>query len=107
MHVIYFFIYVGHFVFNYILFKGIRGLKEVEEVKSIRYNVQLMMEEYINDRPIESRGRFGQLLLALQVLQAITWQMVKQIQFAELFGSTKIDSLLAEMLLGGKFIISL
>lgn len=47
------------------------------------------------------RGRFGEILLMLPVLQSITWQMIEQIQFAKLFGVAHIDSLLQEMLLGG------
>lgn len=39
----------------------------------------------------------------LPVLQSITWQMIEQIQFAKLFGMAHIDSLLQEMLLGGKW----
>lgn len=48
------------------------------------------------------RGRFGELLLILPVLQSITWQMIEQIQIAKFFGAAHIDSLLQEMLLGGK-----
>lgn len=47
-------------------------------------------------------GRFGEILLLLPTLQSITWQMIEQIQFAKLFGVAHIDSLLQEMLLGGK-----
>lgn len=52
---------------------------------------------------INFRGRFGEILLLLPVLQSITWQMIEQIQFAKLFGVAHIDSLLQEMLLGGNF----
>jgi hypothetical protein len=38
----------------------------------------------------------------LPVLQSITWQMIQQIEFAKMFGVAHIDSLLQEMLLGGK-----
>ncbi|XP_071540724.1 hepatocyte nuclear factor 4-gamma-like [Panulirus ornatus] len=79
----------------------IRGLRNVERVKALRYQVQLMLEDYINDRQYESRGRFGEILLTLPVLQSITWQMIEQIQFAKLFGVARIDNLLQEMLLGG------
>lgn len=48
------------------------------------------------------RGRFGEILLMLPVLQSITWQMIEQIQMAKLFGMAHIDSLLQEMLLGGE-----
>nr|XP_045622673.1 hepatocyte nuclear factor 4-gamma-like isoform X4 [Procambarus clarkii] len=79
----------------------IRGLRNVERVKALRYQVQLLLEDYINDRQYESRGRFGEILLTLPALQSITWQMIEQIQFAKLFGVARIDNLLQEMLLGG------
>lgn len=47
------------------------------------------------------RGRFGEILLLLPVLQSITWQMIQQIELAKMFGVAHIDSLLQEMLLGG------
>ncbi|XP_042856265.1 hepatocyte nuclear factor 4-gamma-like [Penaeus japonicus] len=78
----------------------IRGLRDVGRVKTLRYQVQLLLEDYINDRQFESRGRFGEILLTLPALQSITWQMIEQIQFAKLFGVARIDNLLQEMLLG-------
>ncbi|XP_078607056.1 hepatocyte nuclear factor 4-gamma-like isoform X11 [Branchiostoma floridae x Branchiostoma japonicum] len=78
-----------------------KGLSERGKIKSMRYQVQLNLEDYINDRQYESRGRFGEILLLLPTLQSITWQMIEQIQFAKLFGVAKIDNLLQEMLLGG------
>lgn len=68
----------------------------------MRYQVQVSLEDYINDRQYDSRGRFGELLLLLPTLQSITWQMIEQIQFVKLFGMVKIDNLLQEMLLGGE-----
>lgn len=68
----------------------------------MRYQVQINLEDYINDRQYDSRGRFGEILLILPNLQSITWQMIEQIQFAKLFGMAKIDNLLQEMLLGGE-----
>lgn len=70
----------------------------------MRYQVQVSLEDYINDRQYDSRGRFGELLLLLPVLQSITWQMIEQIQFVKLFGMAKIDNLLQEMLLGGEYL---
>lgn len=70
----------------------------------MRFQVQLSLEDYINDRQYDSRGRFGELLLLLPTLQSITWQMIEQIQFVKLFGMVKIDNLLQEMLLGGEYI---
>lgn len=78
-----------------------RGLSEHAKIKSLRYQVQINLEDYINDRQYESRGRFGEILLTLPALQSISWQLIEQIQFAKLFGTAKIDNLLQEMLLGG------
>ncbi|CAG2246979.1 Steroid receptor seven-up, isoform A,Transcription factor HNF-4 homolog,Protein ultraspiracle homolog,Nuclear receptor subfamily 2 group F member 6,Hepatocyte nuclear factor 4-alpha,Retinoic acid receptor RXR-beta-B,Hepatocyte nuclear factor 4-beta,Hepatocyte nuclear factor 4-gamma,Nuclear hormone receptor family member nhr-64,Protein ultraspiracle,Retinoic acid receptor RXR-beta-A,Nuclear receptor subfamily 2 group C member 2 [Mytilus edulis] len=78
-----------------------KGLTDPQKIKSFRYQVQVNLEDYINDRQYDSRGRFGEILLLLPALQSITWQMIEQIQFAKLFGMARIDSLLQEMLLGG------
>jgi nuclear factor 4 len=79
-----------------------KGLSEPARIKALRYQIQINLEDYISDRQYDSRGRFGELLLTLPALQSITWQMIEQIQFAKLFGVAHIDSLLQEMLLGGK-----
>lgn len=60
-----------------------------------------IVNELPSDVKYVFRGRFGEILLILPVLQSITWQMIEQIQFAKLFGVAHIDSLLQEMLLGG------
>ncbi|KAM9308048.1 hepatocyte nuclear factor 4-gamma [Gastrophryne carolinensis] len=78
-----------------------KGLSNPSKIKSMRFQVQISLEDYINDRQYDSRGRFGELLLLLPTLQSITWQMIEQIQFVKLFGLIKIDNLLQEMLLGG------
>ncbi|XP_029470449.1 hepatocyte nuclear factor 4-alpha isoform X2 [Rhinatrema bivittatum] len=78
-----------------------KGLSDPNKIKRMRYQVQVSLEDYINDRQYDSRGRFGELLLLLPTLQSITWQMIEQIQFVKLFGMVKIDNLLQEMLLGG------
>ncbi|PSN50962.1 Hepatocyte nuclear factor 4-beta [Blattella germanica] len=78
-----------------------KGLSDSNKIKSIRYQIQINLEDYISDRQYDSRGRFGEILLTLPALQSITWQMIEQIQFAKLFGVARIDSLLQEMLLGG------
>ncbi|XP_070537291.1 hepatocyte nuclear factor 4-gamma-like isoform X2 [Ptychodera flava] len=78
-----------------------KGLSDSMKIKSIRYQVQINLEDYINDRQYDSRGRFGEILLVLPSLQSITWHMIEQVQFAKLFGVAKIDNLLQEMLLGG------
>ncbi|MBN3305004.1 HNF4G factor, partial [Amia calva] len=78
-----------------------KSLSDPSKIKSMRYQVQMSLEDYINDRQYDSRGRFGELLLLLPTLQSITWQMIEQLQFVKLFGMAKIDNLLQEMLLGG------
>ncbi|XP_044280026.1 hepatocyte nuclear factor 4-gamma [Varanus komodoensis] len=78
-----------------------KGLSNPTKIRNMRFQVQISLEDYINDRQYDSRGRFGELLLLLPTLQSITWQMIEQIQFVKLFGMVKIDSLLQEMLLGG------
>ncbi|KAK3086200.1 hypothetical protein FSP39_015104 [Pinctada imbricata] len=78
-----------------------KGLSDPQKIKNFRYQVQINLEDYINDRQYDTRGRFGEILLMLPPLQSITWQMIEQIQFAKLFGMAKIDNLLQEMLLGG------
>ncbi|XP_063227646.1 hepatocyte nuclear factor 4-gamma isoform X3 [Bacillus rossius redtenbacheri] len=77
-----------------------KGLSDPARIKMLRYQIQMNLEDYISDRQYDSRGRFGEILLALPALQSITWQMIEQIQFAKLFGVARIDSLLQEMLLG-------
>nr|XP_031289622.1 hepatocyte nuclear factor 4-alpha isoform X6 [Camelus dromedarius] len=79
-----------------------KGLSDPGKIKRLRSQVQVSLEDYINDRQYDSRGRFGELLLLLPTLQSITWQMIEQIQFIKLFGMAKIDNLLQEMLLGGQ-----
>ena len=79
-----------------------RGLSDPQKIKSMRYQVQINLEDYINDRQYDSRGRFGEILLILPNLQSITWQMIEQIHLAKLFGMARIDNLLQEMLLGGE-----
>ncbi|XP_076869475.1 hepatocyte nuclear factor 4-gamma isoform X3 [Brachyhypopomus gauderio] len=78
-----------------------KSLRDPSKIKSMRCQVQVSLEDYINDRQYDSRGRFGELLLLLPTLQSITWQMIEQLQFIKLFGLAKIDNLLQEMLLGG------
>lgn len=78
-----------------------KSLRDPSKIKAMRLQVQMSLEDYINDRQYDSRGRFGELLLLLPTLQSITWQMIEQLQFIRLCGLAKIDNLLHEMLLGG------
>lgn len=53
------------------------------------------------------RGRFGEILMLLPVLQSITSQMIDQIQLAKIYRMTHIDTLLEEMLLGGAYTLEM
>lgn len=81
---------------------NISGLQKADEVRKVRKQVQVNLEDYIGDRQYDARGRFGALLLTLPSLQSVSWQMIHQINVAKLSGYTQIDSLLQEMLLGGQ-----
>lgn len=78
-----------------------KGLSDSQKIKSLRFEVQTMLEDYIAKDQYDSRGKFGELLLMLPTMQSIAKEMIDQVQFARLFGMVKVDSLLSEMLLGG------
>lgn len=78
-----------------------RGLGDINRIKSLRYQIQMNLEDYVCDRQYDTRGRFGEILLTLPSLQSICWQMIEQISFAKNYGVAHIDNLLQEMLLGG------
>lgn len=94
--------YTGQQLPSFYLLPDCKGLSEPAKVKNMRFQVQVNLEDYINDRQYDSRGRFSDILLLLPPLQSITWQMIEQVQFMKLFGVARIDSLLQEMLLGGR-----
>lgn len=71
-----------------------KGLTEPSRVKNIRHQVLKNLEDYISDKLYDSRGRFGEILLLLPVLQSITWQMIQQIEVAKMIGVAQIDNLL-------------
>lgn len=78
-----------------------KGLNDRNRIKAIRHQILKNLEDYISDKLYDSRGRFGEILLLLPVLQSITWQMIQQIEVAKMIGVAHIDNLLQEMLLGG------
>ena len=83
-------------------FVDAKGLTEPSRVKGIRHQILKNLEDYISDKLYDSRGRFGEILLLLPVVQSITWQMIQQIEVAKMIGVAHIDNLLQEMLLGGE-----
>ena len=84
-------------------FLDAKGLNDRNRIKAIRHQILKNLEDYISDKLYDSRGRFGEILLLLPVLQSITWQMIQQIEVAKMIGVAHIDNLLQEMLLGGHF----
>ena len=96
-----------------------RGLGDVNRIKSLRYQIQMNLEDYICDRQYDTRGRyivnieamcstnnftrFGEILLTLPSLQSITWQMVEQISVAKNYGVAHIDNLLQVIIIIAKF----
>lgn len=80
----------------------IRGVSDAAKIKAIRYQIQVNLEDYVSDRQYESRGRFGEILLLLPTLHAVTRQLIQLLQLTMSCGAIKVDSLLHEMLLGGK-----
>jgi len=68
----------------------------------MRYQVQVNLEDYVTDK-LYTRGRFGQILLVLPKLQSITQLLLEIVLLAKAYGVVKIDNLLQEMLLGGKY----
>ena len=75
-------------------------------MKTIRFQIQTLFDDYVNDRQYDMRGRFGELLLLLPSLQSISWLVVDQLIAAKQCGLITIDSLLQEMLLGDTCISS-
>lgn len=86
----------------YLIILDAKGLTEPARVKGIRHQILKNLEDYISDKLYDSRGRFGEILLLLPVVQSITWQMIQQIEVAKMIGVAHIDNLLQEMLLGGE-----
>lgn len=71
-----------------------------QRVEMFRYQIQLNLEDYVNDRQYNRRGRFGSLLLVLPSLHSIARELVEQVQLLKMLGAAKVDTLLVEMLLG-------
>ncbi|ESN99036.1 hypothetical protein HELRODRAFT_67417 [Helobdella robusta] len=78
-----------------------RNLTISHRIRSLRWQVQVNLEDYINDRQYDSRGRFGEMLLLLQNLQTIAFQVIEQINAYRLYAGLKLDTLLLEMILQG------
>lgn len=69
-------------------------------MSNIRRQILINLEDYIHDRSRDKcRGRFGEILLLLPVLQSIALQLIEQIHLARIFGVVHVDNLFQEMLL--------
>jgi len=76
------------------------GLTDPERIFKLRDQAQIILEDYIMDRGIDIRGRFGAILLTLPAFRAISLRMREEMHFRKLFGIARIDQLLQETLLG-------
>ncbi|XP_074605232.1 hepatocyte nuclear factor 4-gamma-like [Brevipalpus obovatus] len=76
-----------------------KGLTQAYQVKNLRTQIQINLQDYITDRQFDSRGRFGEILFLLPPLQSISVQMIEKIQYAKNYGMAQVDSILQEMLL--------
>lgn len=69
-------------------------------MRAFRRQLLINLEDYILEQHLyTSRGRVGEILLILPMLQSIALQFVEQVKLAVLVGALKIDNLLQEMLL--------
>lgn len=69
-------------------------------MRAFRRQLLINLEDYILEKHLyTSRGRVGEILLILPMLQSIALQFVEQVKLAVLVGALKIDNLLQEMLL--------
>uniref|UniRef100_A0A5F9CPH5 Hepatocyte nuclear factor 4 alpha n=1 Tax=Oryctolagus cuniculus TaxID=9986 RepID=A0A5F9CPH5_RABIT len=62
-----------------------KGLSDPGKIKRLRSQVQVSLEDYINDRQYDSRGRFGELLLLLSSIQEsdkeqVPWKVMEEDQ---------------------------
>jgi hypothetical protein len=77
-----------------------QGLSNKKKVKETRQNFLEALQEYVGRQIINlDRVRFGNILLLSPPLQALSQQFVEDLQLANLFGITRFDKLLEELLL--------
>ncbi|CDW56847.1 hepatocyte nuclear factor 4 beta, partial [Trichuris trichiura] len=75
------------------------GLKSNKEIKEVRQKVLLGLQAYCNRSDKSGNLRFGNLLLLLPPLQAMSQQFVEDLQLVTIFGICRVDKLLDELLL--------
>ena len=95
------------FTFYLSCFSDARAVVNKDRIEAMRDRVTTNLEDYINDRQYDARGRFRAMLIILPNLLSITLQMIDLIQHSRQYEGTKVDNLLQEMLLGGEWKIGL
>lgn len=75
------------------------GLSDRQKVKETRQSFLEAFNEYVSRKESTDKVRFGNLLLLLPPLQAMSQQFIEDLQLATLFGLTTFDKLLEELLL--------
>lgn len=70
------------------------------KVKETRQHILEALQSYTNQKLLlDDVVRFGNILLLLPPLQALSQQFIEDLQLATLFGMAKFDKLLEELLL--------
>lgn len=78
---------------------GALGLTSRRKVKETRQNFLQAFNDYVSRNKFSDKVRFGNLLLLLPPLRAISQQFIEDLQLVSLFGVATIDKLLEELLL--------
>ncbi|KRZ67094.1 Hepatocyte nuclear factor 4-alpha [Trichinella papuae] len=79
--------------------QNITGLHSKNEVKDLRSKVLIGLQTYCAENCKKDPLRFGNLLLLLPPLQAMSQQFVEDLQLVTIFGMCHFDKLLDELLL--------
>ena len=85
-----------------IYFADNKCLKDSNKVKSLRQQLFINLEDYINDNQYTARGRSMNLVMLFPKLQSISMLMIEQMKLARLFGVANTEGIIQEMLLYGK-----
>lgn len=54
----------------------VKGLSDFAKIKLLRFEVQIMFEDYIVKDQYDSRGKFGELFLMFLIMQSIVKEMI-------------------------------
>ena len=78
------------------------GLRNVVQVEAMQNEIQMNLDDHVNNRHCEIRGRFGRLLLLGCRLKNLSKAMIQQVHALRIFG-VPVDDLLHELLLEGEY----